>query len=325
MHENRLYHLGPWPAEVASKHINMKELLTTEVACAVNGPSWSGKSVLFGADSSAIVGVLNHGTSKNAQLMAIRRRIAAIAAYYSFTIHAMHIPGKLNKWADTLSHSLAQLLAPSSSLLSDLTPSGHSWLVQQRLVDSSLILSLCKQSPRIPFLSVAANQFIFSGAAVFHGTPHQRAYEDFVSAAGAGIRDLGKLAQALDRQRRAQRHFRRADGLHHLEGGREATHVHWHHTSAGIRGDICLGSTQCGQLPSSQELSRRPLSHAGSTGQSQEAASFSLDHRVGPTAQHALTHTQFQYGSFDDGLRGRAARQQAASSSLVGSQATCGR
>src|SRR4051812_41181278 len=100
--------------------------------------------------------------------MAIRRRIAALAAVYSFTVRAVHIPGVRNHWADTLSRSLADLLSLSPSS-SEITRAGPRWLEAQAQLDQNLVESLRPGSNIIPLFRFAAHKMVFSGADAFRG------------------------------------------------------------------------------------------------------------------------------------------------------------
>jgi len=274
--EGDQFALGRWPHEIVQWHINVKELLTVELACCYRGPHWKGKTVLFGSDSTTVVAIINRGTSRTPRLMAIRRRIAAIAARHSFTIRAIHIPGVKNRWADELSRSLAELLSLSPSS-SELMRAGPRWLQAQADLDSNIIEALRPGSPIAPLLCIAAHQLVFSGREAFEGTPYRQAYEDFVSAAREGVRDLAGLATALDERARARPTTLGPCGL--LPGGASSfpTTEVWHTLGDRISNQLPVRVAQLDNSQRDDKTNARAASTSRSEERRQEAASSSLD------------------------------------------------
>ncbi len=316
IHNDGKYHLGRWPADVACKHINLKELLTVELACAVNGPSWQSKSVLFGADSSTVVAVMNRGTSKNPQLMAARRRIAALAATHSFEVRAVHIPGVKNKWADALSRTFAQLLADVASS-SELSLAGRSWLEQQEQLDGDMQAALRAGAPHTHMLSLAANRFVHSGAELFRGTAHQREYEEFLRAASAGVQTLDSITRHLDRVARAKAAARRT---HELPGvARIADTDHRVvNTEIDCRGsDVRSRSAALEQEQRVRAADERVAQNTSSARAFQTAATFLLDQAVGRDVQRAQPTRPAQHDPVASRVCSSATGQRAAGTEVA--------
>ncbi len=94
---------------IASLHITVKELAPIVVAAAVWGDSWRGKTVRVYCDNSAVVSIVNRGTTKNQEAMHLIRCLAFIRARFEFHIHALHIKGGENTLADALSRNNLKL------------------------------------------------------------------------------------------------------------------------------------------------------------------------------------------------------------------------
>ena len=60
-------------------------------------------------DNSAVVSIVNRGTSKNQEAMHLIRCLAFIRARFEFHIHALHIKGGENTLADALSRNNLKL------------------------------------------------------------------------------------------------------------------------------------------------------------------------------------------------------------------------
>ncbi len=87
-----------WPASWAGIHITVKELLPIMMACAMWGGQWSIMSVKCLCDNSAVMAILNSGTSKNTLAMHLMRCLTFFWAYYNLFLFAEHIPGKQRTW-----------------------------------------------------------------------------------------------------------------------------------------------------------------------------------------------------------------------------------
>ena len=107
-----------WSGLFSGCHITVKELVPIVVAATVWGPSWRGKTILARCDNIAVVAIVNHGSSKNAEAMQLMRCLSFIAATFDFRLVATHIRGRDNILADALSRdnwSLFNSLYPQAS------------------------------------------------------------------------------------------------------------------------------------------------------------------------------------------------------------------
>ena len=83
--------------------IAFQELFPIVVACSLWGHHWIRKRIVFYCDNMATVLVINKGRSKSASILKLMRRLVIIAATNNFAFTAVHIPGKFNIIADSLS------------------------------------------------------------------------------------------------------------------------------------------------------------------------------------------------------------------------------
>ena len=101
------------------------ELYPIVVSCVLWGNKWNRKRILFHCDNMSTVQIINKGRSKVKVIMKLPRRLAWCAAKHNFTVHAQHVPGKLNSVADALSHFLMETfrkLAPEADMKPTLCP-----------------------------------------------------------------------------------------------------------------------------------------------------------------------------------------------------------
>ena len=89
--------------EQQSMDIAWKELLAVLVACELWGYLLQGKRLLIYCDNSAIVCVVNSGTSRCPHLMRLVRLLFATAVRHNFDVRLKHVPGTSNIEADLLS------------------------------------------------------------------------------------------------------------------------------------------------------------------------------------------------------------------------------
>lgn len=99
---------GPWPRcildELSNKiSIAFQELYPIVVAAILWGKSWERKRIVFHCDNQGTCFILNKGRSKSDDIMKLMRRLTLVAAKHSFTFTAMHVRGRLNRIADSLS------------------------------------------------------------------------------------------------------------------------------------------------------------------------------------------------------------------------------
>ena len=92
-----------WPKCWSSVHIMVEELVPIVVACALWGNQWKGATVLCRCDNTAVVSIVNSGSSKDALAMHLMQSLFFITAVNGISLYAQHIPGKHNSAADALS------------------------------------------------------------------------------------------------------------------------------------------------------------------------------------------------------------------------------
>ena len=79
------------------------EMLNILVAIRTWGRQWHGKAVNIFCDNAAVVSVLNSGKTRDLTLTAIARNIFMETAEEDISLKTVHIMGKINEIADTLS------------------------------------------------------------------------------------------------------------------------------------------------------------------------------------------------------------------------------
>lgn len=94
-----------WAGPISDFHITVKELVPIVVAGALWGPTWQGTTVLARCDNTAVVSIINQGTSKNVVAIHIARCLAFISTKFNFHIVAEHVRGVDNVSADALSRN----------------------------------------------------------------------------------------------------------------------------------------------------------------------------------------------------------------------------
>lgn len=85
------------------QNITVKELLPIVMAAALWGAGWSGKTVRAECDNTAVVAIVNSGTSREPEAMHLLRCLAFLEAEHSFYLFATHIRGVANTLTDALS------------------------------------------------------------------------------------------------------------------------------------------------------------------------------------------------------------------------------
>ena len=99
----------PWTSNIQEVHIAVKELVPIVIAALMCGQEWKGLVVRARCDNSAVVAIVNSGSSRNPQAMHLRRCLAFLAAKGDFKLKAMHIRGVENVAADALSRNNCHL------------------------------------------------------------------------------------------------------------------------------------------------------------------------------------------------------------------------
>ena len=94
--------------------IMAKELLPVVVAMAVWGQQWQGQMVKAWCDNSAVVAIVNSGSSRNPEAMHLRRCLAFLEARWQCHIVCAHIKGVNNSVADALSRNQMHSLYPQA-------------------------------------------------------------------------------------------------------------------------------------------------------------------------------------------------------------------
>jgi len=92
-----------WAGPIATAHIAVKEMVPIVIAAALWGSKWKGKTVRALCDNSAVVAIINQGSSRDQDIMHLRRCLAFLEAKFEFHICASHIKGGDNTRADALS------------------------------------------------------------------------------------------------------------------------------------------------------------------------------------------------------------------------------
>jgi hypothetical protein len=107
-----------WAGPILESHITVKELVPIVISAAIWGGAWQGKTVRFQCDNTAVVSIINHGSSNNKEAMHLARCLAFVAGKFDVHMEAVHIRGVNNILADSLSrdnHPLFQSLYPQAS------------------------------------------------------------------------------------------------------------------------------------------------------------------------------------------------------------------
>lgn len=112
--------------QLASLHINHKEVLAQTFAASRWAPNWRNQHVIIHSDNVAAVHIINKGSTANPFVMCALRELFWLSAIYNFRFTAIHIPGKSNVIADAVSrlHQPAQCISFYHHLLS-LMPQMH--------------------------------------------------------------------------------------------------------------------------------------------------------------------------------------------------------
>ena len=83
--------------------IAYKELFPVVLAAHLWGPRWTHRCILLQTDNETVVHILNSQTSPDPNIMHLLRGLLKVAACFSFTFAAIHVPGKKNSIAVALS------------------------------------------------------------------------------------------------------------------------------------------------------------------------------------------------------------------------------
>ena len=100
---NAQWFMLPWSGSIGDRHITVKEFVPITLAAALWGSRWRGQTVLAQCDNTAVVEIVNKGTSRDKDVMHLVRCLAFIKAKYEFELVATHVRGVDNPIADALS------------------------------------------------------------------------------------------------------------------------------------------------------------------------------------------------------------------------------
>ena len=92
-----------WPQVMEDHHISIREMIPIVMLDALWGKRWQRQSVRFWSDNSAVVALINSGSSRENTLMHLMRCLVFIMAHYNFVALAAHIKGSDNNVSDALS------------------------------------------------------------------------------------------------------------------------------------------------------------------------------------------------------------------------------
>jgi len=94
-----------WAGPLATAPITVKEMVPIVIAAALWGSKWKGKTVGALCHNSAIVAIINQGSSRDQDIMHLRRCLAFLEAKFEFHICTSHIKVGDNTCADALSRN----------------------------------------------------------------------------------------------------------------------------------------------------------------------------------------------------------------------------
>lgn len=84
-------------------HINTKELAAVVLSALRWRHLWAGHHVIVHTDSDVTKAIINKGSARNMTCLHLLQLLGALAVDYGFTVSAVHIPGRDNVLADTIS------------------------------------------------------------------------------------------------------------------------------------------------------------------------------------------------------------------------------
>ena len=102
-----------------------QELFAINIACHLWGSQWTSKRIKFYCDNQGVVEVINSRKSKIPRVMDLVRDLTLCTLKYNFYFRAVHVPGKNNNIADSLSRFQMERfrqLAPQSNVSPDPIP-----------------------------------------------------------------------------------------------------------------------------------------------------------------------------------------------------------
>ncbi|KAK7490569.1 hypothetical protein BaRGS_00018172 [Batillaria attramentaria] len=125
-------------------HINYKEVFGAVQGVQRWARFWADSTVIVHTDSTVTKAILNRGRSRHPFINLLLRQMFWLCVKYNFTVRAIHVPGLLNTFPDTVSRlhergkckQLAILLAywSHSAVSASLDVSGHMSLQSLRFL-----------------------------------------------------------------------------------------------------------------------------------------------------------------------------------------------
>jgi hypothetical protein len=92
-----------WERSEIIKDITFLELVPIAMAFDIWGKKLAGKGVILHTDNQSLISIINTKTSKSKRVMHFLRKLALQGLVYSIQFKAVHITGRLNVKADSLS------------------------------------------------------------------------------------------------------------------------------------------------------------------------------------------------------------------------------
>ena len=130
---NRWFH-GTWPSQFLGTNIAVLELYPICLALHLWGDTLSNTCLTINSDNMAVVCVINNSSSKEANIMALLRRMVLLTMSNNILIRAKHIPGVNNVLSDLLSRDQVQAALQLAPNLEDHpTPIPKAWTLDKWL------------------------------------------------------------------------------------------------------------------------------------------------------------------------------------------------
>jgi hypothetical protein len=103
-HVDELQFSGQWTWIESKMSINQLELLAVIRALQALPPSWRGSKLMIASDNSSTIAYINKfGGTRSQPMLELTLQLYLLAQSLSLTLRARHIPGRLNRLADSLS------------------------------------------------------------------------------------------------------------------------------------------------------------------------------------------------------------------------------
>ena len=100
------YLAGRFPEEWKDLGIQLLELYPIYLVLELFASDLANKRVVVSCDNSSVVAALNSLTSRNTNVMKLLRRVVLTLLHNNISVHAVHVPGRLNLICDALSRQV---------------------------------------------------------------------------------------------------------------------------------------------------------------------------------------------------------------------------